>query len=246
MRGQARSAAPSRGSSADADEVAALRAQLQDMETRLRDADGQLRQLRADRADREAAAAVAQLREAPSPPAPASLPPEDATPAAYLDLTRATPPFEVAHVQSARTKAAFAAWANPAALRCWIMVGECPAVTTFTQADLQSVLRDSVHVTPEVHAQLTSMSGFRLRAFVARGDDSRHHQYHLIEHLDTLVEAVLTVLGLGITAEASLDRLHTLREGLAAGADRLRLHCRQHRSRLSDRAPIDPIAYLID
>ena len=172
-RARARSAAPLRGGGTDATEMAALREQIETMKTSLDAANGKVRQLEAEREDRVAAAGAGSTSAGEGrTPAGDTLPAEDATPGAYLDRTRAPSPFpSMAHVINARAKESLAAWRNLPILKCWILIGERPTVANLKMMEMQSLLREKVRVTTGVLEQLNAMSGFRVRSYIAEGDD---------------------------------------------------------------------------
>ena len=207
------SAAPLRGGGANATEMAALRAHFETMKTSLDAANGKVRQLESEREDGMAAAgagspSAGEGRTSARDPLPA----EDAMPGTYFDRTRA-PALSpsMAHVTNARAKEPFAAWRNLPILKCWILIGERPTVANVKLIGMQSLLREKVRVTTGVLEQLNAMSGFRVRTYIAEGDDSHTTRTTLIEHLETLIDAAMTILSLGIESEDGTTRLEILR-----------------------------------
>ena len=213
--------------------MAALREQIETMKTSLDAANGKVRQLEWEREDRVAAAGDGSTSAGEGrTPAGDTLPAEDATPEAYLDRTRAPSPLpSMAHVTNARAKESLAAWRNLPILKCWILIGERPTVANLKMMEMQSLLREKVRVTTGVLEQLNAMSGFRVRSYIAEGDDPHFTRTTLIEHLETFIDAVMTLLSLGIESEDGTKRLEILRQRFRNGTDLIRDHCRQHRGK---------------
>ena len=231
-RDRARSAAPLRGGGADAIEMAALREQIETMKRSPDAANGRVRQLESERKDRVAAAGAGSTSAGEEwTPAGDTLPAEDATPEAYFDWTRAS---SMAHVTNARAKESLAAWRNLPMLKCWILIGERPTVANLKLMVMQSLLQKKGRITTGVLEQLNANSGFRVRSYIAEGDDPHITRTTLIEHLETLIDAVLTLLPLGIESEDGTTRLEILRQRFRSGTDLIRDHCRQHRSKMQD------------
>ena len=175
---RARSAAPVRGEDPlSAVEASELRAQLEEMRAE-RDAAaverdearGTLLQLQALEADRDAI-------ESPTPENRRTGNEDTAGGdgrRAIHDLTRpppATTPHS--HVHQARAKEDIKAWCNPSTMKLWVLVGERPTVCGLKTPEMQAVLHETVKVTPVVLDQLNSMSGFRVRLYVAENDEPR-------------------------------------------------------------------------
>ena len=247
-RARARSAAPLRGGRADATEMAALREQIETMKTSLDAANGKVRQLESKWEDRVAAAGAGSTSAGKGrTPTGDTLPAEDATPGAYFDRTRAPSQFpSMAHVTNARAKESLAAWRNLSILKCWILIGERPTVANLKLMEMQSLLREKVRVTTGVLEQLNAMSGFRVRSYIAEGDDPHLTRTTLIRHLETLIDAVLTLLSLGIESEDGTTRLEILRQLFRNGTDLIRDHCRQHRGKMQDPGTFKMMADMVD
>ncbi|CAB1102718.1 unnamed protein product [Ectocarpus sp. CCAP 1310/34] len=232
--------------------MAEMREALAAMKASLDAANGQVRQLQAEKEDREAAAAgAAAAGEPPSTgggqtPAGDSLPAESATPAAYLDLTRSAPPMSMVHVQNARAKESLAAWHNLSIMKVWMLMGERPTVANLKLIDMQSLMQDAVRVTAGVLEQLNAMSGFRVRMYIAESDDPNLTSTNLVEHMETLVYAIMKVLKVGIGSEDGQTRLELLRQQLQEGVEMVRAHCRQHRSKMHDAATFKVMADMVD
>ena len=131
-RDRVRSAAPLRGGGADATEMPTLREKLETMKTSLDAVNGKVRQLGLEREDRVAAAGAGSTSAGERrTPTGNTLPPEDATPGAYWDRTRAPSPSpSMAHVTNARAKKSLAAWRNLPNLKCGILIEERPTIAT--------------------------------------------------------------------------------------------------------------------
>ena len=228
--------------------MAALREQIETMKTSLDAANGKVRQLEAEREDRVAAAGAGSTSAGEGrKPAGDTLPAEDATPRAYLDRTRAPSPFpSMAHVTNARAKESLAAWRNLPIPKCWILIGERPTVANLKMMEMQSLLREKVRVTTGVLEQLNAMSGFRVRSYIAEGDDPHFTRTTLIEHLETFIDAVMTLLSLGIESEDGTTRLEILRQRFRNGTDLIRDHCRQHRGKMQDPGTFKMMADMVD
>ena len=69
---------------------------------------------------------------------------------------------------------------------------------------------------------------------------------NLIEHLETLIDAVMTILSLGIESEDGTTRLEILRQRFRNGTDLIRDHCRQHRSKMQDPVIFKMMADMVD
>ena len=152
------------------------------MQTSLDAANGKVRQLESEREDRVAAAGTGSPSAGEGrTPAGDLLPAEDATPGTYFDRTRVgsapSPSPSMAHVTNARAKESLAAWRNLPILKCWILIGERPIVANLKLMEMQSLLREKVRVTTGVLEQLNAMSGFRVRTYIAKGDDYPHHPH---------------------------------------------------------------------
>ena len=228
--------------------MATLREQIETMKTSLDAANGKVRQLEAEREDRVAAAGAGSTSAGEGrTPAGDTLPAEDATPGAYLDRTRAPSPFpSMAHVTNARAKESLAAWRNLPILKCWILIGERPTVSNLKMMEMQSLLREKVRVTTGVLEQLNAMSGFRVRSYIAEGDDPHFTRTTLIEHLETFIDAVMTLLSLGIESEDGTTRLEILRQRFRNGTDLICDHCRQHRGKMQDPGTFKMMADMVD
>ena len=213
-RDRVRSAAPLRGGGADATEMATLREKLETMKTSLDAANVKVRQLESEWEDRVAVAGAGSTSAGEGQtPAGNTLPAEDATPGAFFDRTRAPSPSpSMAHVTNARAKNSLAAWRNLPNLKCWILIGKRPTVANLKLMEMQSFLRKKVRVTTGVLEQLNAMSGLRVRSYIAGGDDPHITRTTFIEHLETLIDAVLTLLSLGIESEDKTMRLEILRQ----------------------------------
>ncbi|CAM9542975.1 unnamed protein product, partial [Ectocarpus sp. 12 AP-2014] len=246
-RGRPRSAAPLRNSGASAADMAEMRDALAAMKASLDAANGQVRQLQAEKEDREAAAAAEPTSNGGGQtPAGDSLPSEDATPAAFLDLTRSAPPTSMVHVQNTRAKESLAAWHNLSIMKVWMLIGERPTFANLKIIDMQSLMRDAVRVTTGVLEQLNAMSGFRVRMYIAESDDPNLTRTNLVEHMETLVYAIMKVLKVGIGSEDGKTRLEILRQQLREGVEMVRAHCRQHRSKMTDDATFKVMADMVD
>ena len=247
-RTRARSAAPLRGGGADATEMAALREQIETMKTSQDAANGKVHELESEREDRVAAAGDGSTSAGEGrTPAGDTLPAEDAMPGAYLDRTRAPSPFpSMAHVTNARAKESLAAWRNLPILKCWILIGERPTVANLKMVEMQSLLREKVRVTTGVLERLNAMSGFRVRSYIADGDDPHLTRTTLIEHLETFIDAVLTLLSLGIESEDGTTFLKILRQLFRNGTDLIRDHCRQHRGKMQDPGTFKMMADMVN
>ena len=228
--------------------MTALREQIETMKTSLDAANGKVRQLESERKDRVAAAGAGPTSAGEGRTlAGDTLPAEDARPGAYFDRTRASSPFpSMAHVTHARAKECLAAWRNLPILKCWILIGERPTVADLNLMEMQSLPRGKVRVTTGVFEQLNAMSGFRVRSYIAEGDDPHLTRTTLIEHLKTLIDAVLTLLSLGIESEDGTTRLEILRQRFRSGTDLIRDHCRQHRGKMKDPGTFEMMADIVD
>ena len=228
--------------------MAALREQIETMKTNLDLANGKVRQPESEREDRVAAAGAGSTSAGEGrTPAGDTLPAEDTTPGAYFDRTRAPSPSpSMAHVTNARAKESLAARRNLSILKCWILIGERPTVANLKLVEMQSLLREKVRVTTGVLEQGNVMSGFRVRSYIAEGDDPHITCTTLIEHLETLVDAVLTLLSLGIKSENETTPLEILRQRFRRGTDLIRDHCRQHRSKMQDPGTFKMMADMVD
>ena len=246
-RARARSAAPLRGGGTDATEMAALREKIETMKTSLDAANGKVRQLESEREERVAAAGAGSTSAGEGrTPAGDTLPAEDATPGAYLGRTRAPSPFpSMAHVINARAKESLAAWHKFPIFKCWILIGEQSTVANLKMMEIQSLLREKVRVATGVLEQLNAMSGFRVRSYIAEGDDPHFTRTTLIEHLETF-DAVLTLLSLGIESEDGTTRLEILRQRFRNGTDLIRDHCRQHRGKMHDPGTFKMMTDMVD
>ena len=152
----------------------------------------------------------------------------------------------MAHVTNARAKESLAAWRNLPILKCWILIGERPTVVNLKLMEIQSLLGGKVRMTTGVLEQLNIMSGFRVRTYIAEGDDSHITRTTLIEYLETLIDAVMTILFLGIESEDGTTRLEILRQRFRNGTDLIRDHCRQHRSKMQDPATFKMVVDMVD
>ena len=112
--------------------------------------------------------------------------------------------------------------------------------------EMQSLLREKRRVTSWVLEQLNAMTGFHVRSYIAEGDDPHITRTTLIEHLQTLIDAVLTLLSLGIESEDETMRLEILRQRFRSGTDLIRDHCRQHRSKMQDPGTFKLMADRVD
>ena len=101
-------------------------------------------------------------------------------------------------------------------------------------------------MTTGVLEQLNSMSGFRVRSYIAEGDDPHFTRTTLIEHLETFIDAVMTLLSLGIESEDGTTRLEILRQRFRNGTDLIRDHCRQHRGKMQDPGTFKMMADMVD
>ena len=101
-------------------------------------------------------------------------------------------------------------------------------------------------MTTGVLEQLNAMSEFRVRSYIAEGDNPHITRTTLIEHLETLIDAVLTLLSLEIESEDGTTRLEILRERFRSGTDLIRDHCRQHRSKMQDPGTFKMMADMVD
>ena len=101
-------------------------------------------------------------------------------------------------------------------------------------------------MTTGVLEQLNAMSGFRVRTYIAEGGDPHITCTTLIEHLETLIDAVMTILPLGIESEDGTTRLEILHQRLRNGTDLIRDHCCQHRSKMRDPATFKMMADMVD
>ena len=100
---------------------------------------------------------------------------------------------------------------------------------------MQAVLHETVKITPTVLEQLNSMSGFRVRLYVGENDEPQVTSTPLYEHLDILIDAIMTLVSLGIESEDRRARLGILRGALEEGATLLRAHCRKWPAKMVDR-----------
>ena len=196
--------------------MTALREQIETMKTSLDAANGKVRQLESKREDHMAVTGVGspsagEGRISARDPLPA----EDATPGTNFERTQVgsapSPSPSMAHVINARAKESFAAWRNLPILKCWILLGERPTVANLKVMEMKSLLRKKVRVTTGVLQQLNAMSGFRVRTYIAKGDDPHITRTTIIEHLKTLIDAAMTILSLGIESEGGITRLELLR-----------------------------------
>ena len=101
-------------------------------------------------------------------------------------------------------------------------------------------------MTTGVLEQLNIMSGFRVRTYIAEGDDPHITRTTLIEYLETLIDAVMTILSLGIESEDGTTRLEILRQRFRNGTDLIRDHCRQLRSKMQHTATFKMVADMVD
>ena len=152
----------------------------------------------------------------------------------------------MAHVTNVCVQESLAAWRNLPILKRWILIGERPNVANLKLMEMQSLLREKVRVTTGVLGQLNAMSGFRVRTYIAEGDDPHITRTTLIEDLETLIDAVMTILSLGIDSEDGTMRLKILRQRFRNGTDLIHDHCRQHRSKIQDPAAFKMIADMVD
>ena len=109
--------------------------------------------------------------------------------------------------------------------------------------EMQSLLREKMRVRSGVLEQLNAMSGFHVLSYIAEGDITRTT---IIEPLETLIYAVLTLLFLGIESEDETMRLEILRQRFKSGTDLIRDHCRQHCSKMQDPGTFKMMADMVD
>ena len=228
--------------------MAALREQIETIKTSLDAANGKVHQLEPEREDRVAAAGAGSSSAGEGrTPAGDTLPAEDATPGAYFDRTRALSPSpSMTHVTNARSKESLAAWRNLPILKCWILIRERPTVANPKLMEMQFLLREKVRVTTGVLEQLNAMSGFCVRSYIAEGDDPHITHSTLIEHLKTLIDAVLTLLSVGTESEDGTTRLKILRQRFRSGTDLIRDHCHQRRNKMQDPGTFKMMADMVD
>ena len=252
-RDRARSAAPLRGGGEYATEMAALREKIETMQTNLDTANGKVCQLESELEDHAAAAGAGSLSAGEGrTPAGDPLAAEDATPGTYLDRTRVgsdpSPSPSMAHVTNARAKEFLAAWRNLPILKCWILIGERPTVANLKLMEMQSLLREKVRVTTGVLEKLNAMGGFRVRTYIAEGDDPHITRTNLIEYRapgdvgrcrnDCPVP--------WDRVEDGTTRLEILSLRFRNGTDLIRDHCRQHRSKIQDPTIFKKMAGMVD
>ena len=101
-------------------------------------------------------------------------------------------------------------------------------------------------MTTVVLEQLNARSGFRVRSYIAEGEDPHLTRTTLIENLETLIDAVLTLLSLGIESEDGTTRLEILRQRFRNGTDVIRDHCRQHRGKMQDPGTFKMMVDMVD
>ena len=94
--------------------------------------------------------------------------------------------------------------------------------------------------------QLNATSGFRVRTYIAEDDHPRITRTTLIEDLETLINAAMTVMSLGIESEDGTTRLEILRYRFRNDTDLIRDHCHQHRSTMQDPAMFKMMADMVD
>ena len=169
----------------------------------------------------------------------------------------------MAHVTNVRAKESLAAWRNLPILKYWILIGERPTLANLKLMEMQSLLRERVLVTTEVLKQLNTMCGFRVRTYIAEGDDPHITCTTLIEHLETLINAVMTILSLGIESGDGTPRLEIypvpwdrvgrrdhapgdIRQRFRNGTDLIYDYCRQRRSKVQDPATFKMMANIVD
>ena len=112
--------------------------------------------------------------------------------------------------------------------------------------EMQSLLREKVRVTTGVFEQLNAMRGFCMRSYIAEGDDPHITRTTLIEYPKTLIDAVMTILSLGIESEDGTMRLEIFRPRFRNGTDLIRDHCRQYRSKMQDPGTFKMMADMVD
>ena len=77
-----------------------------------------------------------------------------------------------------------------------------------------------------------SLTGFRVGAYMAEDDTARlAASMFLPEQMEIMVEAILAVVGNGVSSEDGVDRLSMLEDGFRQGLTDLWIHCRKHRLR---------------
>ena len=84
----------------------------------------------------------------------------------------------------------------------------------------------------ETTMQLNTFTGFRVASYMAEGDNPRlAATMFLPEQMEIMIEAVLAVVGNGVTSEDALERLAILEHALHEGLTLLRVHCRKYRAK---------------
>ena len=231
--------------------MAALREQIETMSTSLDAATGKVHQLESEREDHMAAAGAGSPSAGEGwTSARDPLPAEDATLRTYLDRTRVgsapSPSLAIAHVTNARAKESFAAWRNHPILKFSILIGERLIVANLKRMEMQFLLREKVRMTTGVHEQLNAICGFRVWTYIAEDDDPHITRTPLIEHLETLIDAALTIMSHGIESEDGTTRLEILRYRFRNGTDLIRDHCRQHHSTMQDPTTFKMMVDMVD
>lgn len=99
-------------------------------------------------------------------------------------------------------------------------------------ANMQAILRDVGHVPSSVVEVLNNLSGFQVRIFAPNGDDSSGEGISLPQYLDTLIQALVTIVSKSATSAEGVQRVDVLVKGLRLGLTILRRHCNEFRSRM--------------
>lgn len=111
---------------------------------------------------------------------------------------------------------------------------------------MQWLVQHEVRVTAAVLDQINAISGFHARMYIAERDDPNLTRTNLVEHIEALVFAIMKVLSVGLVSEDGVTRVEILRQRLREGSEMVRIHCRQHRSKMNDAATFKVVADTID
>lgn len=230
----------------------ALRKELAAKSADLEAARGMIQQLEAQREDSAAAGgAVTDGSGAgvAGEEATSETPNEGARPSAYLDLTiPGGGGTSTAQVRSAAAKDFVRAWNDRSILKGWMQLAERPSVAgcKLEVVELEGVLGDEVRVTAPVRQQLNSMGSFNILDYISVGDDPTITRTNLPDHMDTFVNAIITLYDCGLSTEEGSSRLGILRQQLESGASMLRKHCLKYPSRLNDKRVFQMLADIVN
>ena len=95
---------------------------------------------------------------------------------------------------------------------------------------MQALLGDVALASDETTTQLNTFTGLRVGEYMAEDDTAQlTASMFLPEQMEVMVEAILAVVGNGVSSEDGVDRLSMEEDGLRQGLTDLRIHCREHR-----------------